>query len=66
MSDPKKCVLCQLPIELGTETVSVAGGFFPRDDPDFFAMDENVLTECYAHLDCFIAAAKAIASDSPN
>ena len=66
MTTKSKCVLCDGAIEPGTRTVSVAGGLFPREDPDFFAMDEGVLAECYAHLECFLAAATALASKQAN
>ena len=57
----KECALCRQQIPSGTEAVSIAGGLFPREDPDFFAMDEGVLKESYAHLKCLLTAVEAFA-----
>lgn len=50
------CVLCKKEIEPGTPTVSVVGGQFPREEQDFFMVDETVLSESYAHLPCLLEA----------
>jgi len=50
------CVFCKKPIEPGTPATSVVGGQFPREDPDFFMVDETVLAESYSHLPCLIGA----------
>ena len=52
------CVLCKKPIEPGTKSASVVGGMFPREDPDFFMVDEQVLKESYVHLECLIVAVR--------
>lgn len=49
MSD---CSLCKKKIEPGTRAVSIIGGQFPKDDPDFFMVDEGILRESHAHFDC--------------
>lgn len=48
----KICVLCDKDIAPGTKTVELAGGFFDPADPEFFAMEDSVLSICYLHLDC--------------
>lgn len=48
-----KCVLCKVDIKAATAVVSIAGGLFPAEDPDFFMLDATVLPETYAHLECF-------------
>lgn len=60
-----KCALCQKEILPGTAAVSVAGGLFPAEDPDFFAMDEGVMSEAFLHRDCFLEAARAFSAVSP-
>lgn len=50
------CSLCQRPIEPGTKVVSIVGGMFPRETPDFFMIDETVLLERHAHLNCLLDA----------
>ena len=52
------CVLCQKQISPGTRAVSVVGGQFPIDDPDFFFMDEEILKEGHVHLACFLQVVK--------
>ena len=49
-----KCALCPIPIEPGTRAVSIVGGLFPQSDPDFFMVDETVMLESYAHLECLL------------
>lgn len=46
------CKLCQKPIEPSTRAVSLVGGMFPREEPDLFSVDEEILSETYVHLDC--------------
>ena len=50
-----QCVFCEKEIEPGTAAVSVVGGLFPKEDRDFFMVDETVLSESYAHLPCLLA-----------
>ena len=52
------CSICEKEIKPGTPAVSVVGGLFPVDDPDFFMADEEVLRESYAHRDCMVRAVK--------
>jgi hypothetical protein len=54
-----KCVLCPEEIRPGTKAVSIAGGMFPREEPDLFMIDEEVLRESHAHLDCLLRVVKA-------
>jgi len=48
------CALCKKPIAPGTRAVSLVGGLFPESDPDFFMIDETVMPECHAHLECLL------------
>lgn len=50
------CTLCKKPIPTGKAAVSVVGGLFPDSDPDFFMVDEQVLKESHAHLECLLKA----------
>jgi hypothetical protein len=50
------CAICRKSIEPGTAAVSIVGGQFPREEPDFFMVDETVLTESHAHLPCLLGA----------
>jgi hypothetical protein len=50
------CALCGKTINPGTPAVSVVGGQFPVDDPDFFMVDETVMAESHAHLECLLGA----------
>lgn len=52
------CVLCRKDIEPGTPAVSIVGGLFPKEDPDFFMIDETVLIESHAHRSCLADAIK--------
>lgn len=51
-----KCCFCAKAIEFGTAAVSIVGGMFPVEDPDFFMVDESVMAESHAHLPCLLAA----------
>lgn len=51
-----KCALCKKVIDPGTKTVSIVGGQFPREEPDFFMVDEEVMAESHAHLGCLMEA----------
>ena len=48
------CALCKKKIDPGTKAVSLVGGFFLVDEPNFFAMDETVMPESYTHLGCLL------------
>jgi hypothetical protein len=48
------CPLCKKEIIPGTAAVSIVGGMFPREEPDLFVVDEQVLRESYAHLPCLL------------
>jgi len=61
-----RCVLCSEEIEPGTPAVSIAGGLFPREEPDLFMIDEQVLRESHAHLDCLLASVRAVARQPPG
>ena len=50
------CVICEREIPTNTKTVSAVGGLFPREEPDFFMVDETVMKESHMHLDCLLAA----------
>lgn len=52
------CVLCNKVIDVGVAAVSVVGGQFPKDDPDFFFMDEEIMKESHAHLACLLDVVK--------
>ena len=52
----RSCSLCRGRVLPGTTAVSIVGGLFPVEDPDFFMVDEAVLSESYAHLECLIEA----------
>ncbi len=54
-----RCVFCPNPITPGTPVVSIVGGMFPREEPDLFMVDEEVLRESHAHLDCLLRVARA-------
>ena len=45
----KVCVLCLREIEPGLPVIELAGGFFDREDPEFFVQDPDVLGPRYAH-----------------
>ena len=47
-----ECILCKKTIEPGTKVVELAGGFFDRDDPEFFVVDDEVLVVSYLHYGC--------------
>lgn len=47
------CVLCKKTIETGKPAVSFVGGMFPKEEPDFFMTDVQVMKEAYAHRECF-------------
>lgn len=47
-----KCPFCKEEIQPGTPVVSLVGGLFPVEEPDFFMIDNEILAECYAHLPC--------------
>jgi len=49
-----RCTLCKKDIELSTPTVSIVGGMFPKEEPDFFMVDPQVLPENYVHLECLL------------
>lgn len=55
----KNCVICKSEIEIRTKSVSVVGGLFPAEDPDFFMIDESIMKESYVHLECFLKALTA-------
>lgn len=46
------CSLCSKPIAPGTSAVSIVGGMFPVEDPDFFMVEPGILGESHAHLEC--------------
>jgi hypothetical protein len=48
------CFLCQKNIDAGKAAVSIVGGQYPIEDPDFFMVDEEVLREAHAHFECWI------------
>lgn len=50
------CALCKKIIEPGTKAVSIVGGQFPREEPDFFMVDESIMVESHAHLPCLVDA----------
>lgn len=50
-----RCVFCEEEIQPGTRAASIAGGMFPREEPDIFMIDAEVLVESHAHLDCLVA-----------
>lgn len=52
----KTCFICKKPIVLATPTVEVVGGYFPREEPDFFLADPATMAETYGHRECFVAA----------
>jgi hypothetical protein len=51
-----ECILCKKKIEPGTKVVELAGGFFDREDPEFFVVDDAVLVVSYLHFDCLAGA----------
>lgn len=46
------CILCKATIAPGTKVIELAGGFFDRDDPEFFITDDEVLVVSYLHYTC--------------
>lgn len=48
------CSLCKGVIDVGKPAVSIVGGLFPREAPDFFMVDEQVMRESHAHLQCLL------------
>ena len=48
--------MCKKKIEPGTKVVELAGGFFDREDPEFFVVDDSVLVVSYLHFDCLAGA----------
>ena len=48
------CAFCKKPIEPGTRAVSIVGGLFPVEEQDFFMIDETVMLENHAHLECLL------------
>ena len=52
----KICVSCEKEIPTRTKAVSVVGGLFPEEEPDFFMVDETIMKESHMHLDCLLAA----------
>jgi hypothetical protein len=55
-----RCALCTEEIQMGTPTVSIVGGMFPREEPDLFMIDELVLRESHAHLGCLLASVRTV------
>ena len=50
----KNCALCKKPIEVRVKAVSVVGGLFPAEDPEFFMIDDNIMKESHLHMECFM------------
>lgn len=50
----KICRICNHEIAPGSGAVSIVGGVFPCDDPDFFLIDEGILRESYTHKECLL------------
>lgn len=48
----KTCALCKRAVDVETRAVELVGGFFDPLDPEFFVMDNNILTVSYLHLNC--------------
>ena len=55
----KNCSICKKDIPIRTKAVSVVGGLFPEEDPDFFMMDESIMGESWLHLECLLKAFRA-------
>jgi hypothetical protein len=53
-----KCVLCSKDIAPGTPTVEFIGGLFDPEDPEFFVVDESVLSATHTHRDCMVEMVK--------
>lgn len=52
------CALCSMPVEAGKKAIELAGGFFDREDPGFFVVDDSVLVVSYVHFECLLKVAK--------
>ena len=50
------CPICNNKIEPGTAAITLVGGLFPVEEPDFFMMDETISPEQYVHKECILAA----------
>jgi hypothetical protein len=58
-----KCVFCKEDIKPRLPAISIVGGLFDPDDPAFFVVDEDVMSECYSHRECLV---KALAKDDQD
>lgn len=52
----KNCAICHKGIATRTKAVSLVGGLFPAEEPDFFMMDETIMGESWLHMDCLLEA----------
>jgi hypothetical protein len=52
----KNCSICQKDIPTRTKAVSVVGGLFPEEEPDFFMIDDTIMGESWLHLECLLQA----------
>jgi hypothetical protein len=62
----KNCAICQKDIATRTKAVSVIGGLFPEEEPDFFMMDETIMGESWLHMECLLQAFRADKGGSQN
>jgi len=62
----KNCAICQKDIPNRTKAVSVVGGLFPEEEPDFFMIDDTIMAESWLHLDCLLGAFRTNGGGSQN
>jgi hypothetical protein len=62
----KNCAICQKNIPTGTRAVSVVGGLFPKEEPDFFMIDDTIMGESWLHLECLLGAFRPNSGGSQN
>jgi hypothetical protein len=48
------CFICKKAIEPAVKSVEMIGGFFLKEDPLFFVVDEGVLQPTRVHLECLV------------
>lgn len=60
----KNCSICNKDIPARTKAVSLVGGLFPAEEPDFFMVDETIMGESWVHMDCLLGAFRASRSNS--
>lgn len=53
-----RCSICQEGIG-ADPAASLVGGFFPREEPDLFMVDEEILSESHVHMTCLKDALRA-------